>query len=70
MITFKEFIQIAEDLWYTSGPQDNPQNPGTKRRNEVGLWNKRYGNGTGGQALQANPAPGAGAPANTGAFIK
>lgn len=29
------------------GPQDNPSNPGTKRKNATNWLNKRYGGGAG-----------------------
>ncbi len=42
MISFTEWLKIKEELWMTSGPQDNPSNPGTKRKNAKDLYNHRY----------------------------
>jgi len=57
-MTFREFIKFKEagGLWFgIDGPQDNPSNPGTKRRNarNLVLYNKRY---------EGQPAAGAAAP--------
>jgi hypothetical protein len=41
MITFQEFTKMMdEELWSTSGPQDNPNNPGTKRKNPTNFMEK------------------------------
>lgn len=49
MKTFWEFLAIVEGgLWMRSGPQANPSNPGTKRRNAKSLYNHRYGGGAAG----------------------
>lgn len=55
-MTFKEFFKskeekdkkkYSEELWMSFGPQDNPSNPGTKRKNATNWLNKRYGGGAG-----------------------
>jgi hypothetical protein len=43
MLTFTEFLKLKEDLWNTSGPQDNPSNPGTKRKDAKHPYNQRFG---------------------------
>ena len=44
MITFRQFLKLlGEELWNTAGPQDNPGNPGTKRKNATHYLNKKYG---------------------------
>lgn len=55
MKTFKEFLKLQEDLWNTAGPQDNPSNPGNKRKNAKALYNHRY-DGTSGGTTSSAPA--------------
>lgn len=60
MKTFQEYMKekINEELWNTAGPQDNPSNPGTKRKNARAWLNKRYGSqmGQGIQGVTAGQA--------------
>ena len=53
MITFTEFLKKMqnEELWNTAGPQDNPSNPGTKRKPAEAWLNKRYGGKSGGAGV-------------------
>jgi len=54
-MTFKEYLKLQEELWMTQGPQDNPSNPGTKRKNAKDLYNHRYGDNSGGNPLNVTP---------------
>lgn len=58
MLKFQDFLKMMdEELWNTTGPQDNPGNPGTKRKNATNYLNKKYGvaggGGMGGFGFQA-----------------
>ena len=58
MKTFKEFILLREGgLWMNPPIQDNPSNPGTKRRNAKALYNHRYGSPAGGGGAMMPTAP-------------
>lgn len=47
MLSFKEFLRLQEELWLTTGPQDNPSNPGTKRKDAKDPYNHKFGSAAG-----------------------
>jgi hypothetical protein len=52
MKTFREWLLLREKgdgLWMRGAPQDNPSNPGTKRKDAKHPYNHRFG-GIGGAA--------------------
>jgi hypothetical protein len=58
MKTFQEFMAMMEvgkgGLWMHAGPQDNPSNPGTRRKDPKDPYNHRFGSG-GGTAVPVQP---------------
>lgn len=55
MKTFKEFLQLREGgMWNNPGIQDNPSNPGTKRKDAKDLYNHRFGDAGGGSSPMGN----------------